>query len=126
MGLITLILNAIGVVADVSDATQAVHWLISKDKNCTADQLFKRSFRHAVKQSAERLGHFSHPPDPATIGTDDKNLDQAVAKLEGDVVAESLPKDVAKLADFLAPEFRYCIIIPNHQLLDHDFDQQTQ
>src|SRR5947207_14812375 len=101
MGLITLILNAIGVVADVSDATQAVHWLISRDKNCTADQLFKRSFRHAVKQSAERLGHFSRPPDPATIGTDDINLDQAVAKLEGKVVAKCLPEEVEERADIV-------------------------
>lgn len=124
LGLISIALKMMGVAADTFDVIEGIEWLIQREKNCNAQDLFRRSFGHAVKQCACKLGHFAENHDAALIAVDQLNLDRAMAGI-GTTDATALSREPREIACELAPLFRACIIIPNHRLADNEFDRET-
>ena len=94
--------------------------------NSTAEDLFKKCFVEAVKQSAPKLAHFTNTRDPETVSVDSNTLDDVINSLEDiDITTLMLLGENEKLIKITAL-FQKCIILPGHQLTIKALEQEIQ
>lgn len=89
----------------------------------TAEDLFKESFAKVVKRHAS---DFADQTDPKTVKVDSNLFDKVITSLkDADEVQFTQLNESEKIAK-IATLFRNCIIVPNHQLPDMDFEYRIR
>ena len=126
MTILELVLAASGVYNTVGTAASiisGIDFALRRSSKSTAEDLFKKSFVNAIKQSASS---FSDLTDPKTVGVDHNTLDEVIVSLqEIDIATLTSLERNEKLAK-ITHLFQKCIILPGHQLTTKDLEQRLQ
>ena len=91
--------------------------------NSTAEDLFKQCFVDAVKQSAQ---NFAGLTDPEKVEVDHSTLDKVIASLKDVDIATLTSLEGGEIRAKITTLFRYCIILPGHQLTAKDLEQRLR
>ena len=123
MAILGLALKVYKVVGTGFSIAGGINPAIKKCYKTTAGELFKESFEKVIKQYASE---FADQTDPKTVEVDSDLLDKVVTSLK-DVDEDQFTKlnqseKIAKITTL----FRPCIIVPNHQLPNMDFEHRIR
>lgn len=120
LGLVFTVYNIVGTGFSIAGGIGPA---IKKYYKTTAEELFKQSFERVVKQNASE---FADQTDPKTVEVDLDTFDNVIASLKDvDEVQFTQLKESEKIAK-ITTLFRNCIIVPNHQLPDMDFERRIR
>ena len=123
MTILGLVLKAYNIVETVSSIIGGINHAIKHLCNTTAEELFKKSFVKVVKQYAS---DFADLTDPKTVEVDPHTFDNIIASLtNADEVQFTQLNESEKIAK-ITTLFRHCIIVPNHQLPNMDFEYRIR
>ena len=89
----------------------------------TAEDLFKKSFVDVVKRNASK---FADQTDPKTVDVDENLLNEVITSLKKDDLATFTELNESEKIRKITTLFRNCIIVPNHQLPDMDFEHRIR
>ncbi|RKU09109.1 hypothetical protein C6502_13840 [Candidatus Poribacteria bacterium] len=126
MTILELVFAAYKVAGGIASIIGGIDFALRRFSKSTAEDLFKKSFIDAVKQSAPKLAHFTENQDPKTVSVDTNTLDDVITSLKDINIATltSLEED-EKLIKITAL-FHKCIILPGHQLTTEDLEREIQ
>ena len=96
---------------------------IKKYYKTTAEALFKKSFDKVVKQCAS---DFADQTDPKTVEVDFNLLDKVITSLKDDDIVQLTRLNESEKIAKITTLFRHCIIVPNHQLPNMDFERRIR
>ena len=120
LGLALLTYNIVGTGFSI---VNGINHAIRHFCQTTAEDLFKKSFEKVVKKHAS---DFADLTDPKTVDVDENLLDNVITSLkdEDEVQFTQLfeSEKIAKITTL----FRDCIIVPNRQLPNMDFEQRIR
>ena len=123
MTILGLVFAAYNVVGTGFSIIGGINHAIKHLRNTTAEDLFKKSFVRVVKQNASE---FADQTDPKTVEVDSKLLGKVISSLkDDDIVQLTQLKQSEKIAK-ITTLFRHCIIVPNHQLPNIDFERRIR
>ena len=123
MEILGLVFNAYNIIGTGSSIISGINLAIKKYCKTTAEKLFKESFDKVIRQHAS---DFADLTDPKTVEVDFNLLDNVIASLkDDDIVQLTQLKQSEKIAK-ITTLFRHCIIVPNHQLPNMDFEQRIR
>ena len=123
MIILGLVFTAYNIVGTGFSITSGINPAIKKYYKTTAEELFKQSFERVVKQNAS---NFADLTDPKTVEVDPDLLDKVITSLkEDDIVQLTQLNESEKIAK-ITTLFRNCIIVPNHQLPNIDFERRIR
>ncbi len=123
MTILDLVFNAYSLVGTGFSIAGGINPAIKKYYKTTAEELFKKSFVKVVKQNASS---FADQTDPKTVDVDENLLDSVIASLKDvDEVQFTQLNESEKIAK-ITTLFRNCIIVPNHQLPNMDFEHRIR
>ena len=120
LGLAFTAYNIIGTGFSIAGGiNQAIH----HSCQTTAEKLFKKSFVKVVKQYAS---NFADQTDPKKVAVDETLLDDVIASLKDvDEIQFTDLYESEKIAK-ITTLFQNCIIVPNHQLPNMDFERRIR
>ena len=123
MTILDLVLEAYDIVGTGSSIAGGINLAIQHLCKTTAEDLFKKSFVRVVKQNASE---FADQTDPKTVEVDSNLLDKIITSLkEDDIVQFTQLNESEKIAK-ITTLFQNCIIVPNHQLPNMDFERRIR
>ena len=123
MTILGLALKAYNIVGTGSSIIGSINLAIKHFCKTTAEELFKKSFDKVVKQCAS---DFADQTDPKTVKVDHYTFDNVMASLkDADEVQFTQLNESEKIAK-ITTLFRNCIIVPNHQLPNMDFEHRIR
>ena len=123
MTILGLVFAAYNVVGTGFSIIGGINHAIKHLCNTTAEELFKESFDKVVKQCAS---DFADLTDPKTVKVDHHTFDNVIASLkDADEVQFTQLNESEKIAK-ITTLFRHCIIVPNHQLPNMDFERRIR
>ena len=123
MTILDLVFTAYNIVGTGFSIAGGINLAIKKYCKTTAEDLFKKSFDKVVKQCAS---DFADLTDPKTVKVDDHTFDNVIASLkDADEVQFTQLNESEKIAK-ITTLFRNCIIVPNHQLPNMDFEYRIR
>ena len=123
MEILSLLFTTYGFVGTGFSIAGVINPAIKKYYKTTAEELFKQSFERVVKQNASE---FADQTDPKTVEVDPDTFDNVIASLKDvDEVQFTKLNQSEKIAK-ITTLFRPCIIVPNHQLPDMDFERRIR
>ena len=123
MTILDLVFTAYNIVRTGFSIASVINPAIKKYYKATAEELFKQSFERVVKQNASE---FADQTDPKTVEVDPDTFDNVVASLKNvDKVQFTQLNESEKVAK-ITKLFRPCIIVPNHQLPNMDFERRIR
>ena len=123
MTILGLVLKAYNIVGTGFSIIGGINHAIKHLCNTTAEKLFKESFDKVVKQYAS---DFADLTDPKTVEVDHHTFDNVIASLkDADEVQFTQLNESEKIAK-ITTLFRNCIIVPNHQLPNIDFERRIR
>ena len=123
MAILGLVFTVYSVVGTGFSIAGGINLAIKKYCKTTAEDLFKKSFVKVVKQNASE---FADLTDPKTVHVDPNTFDNIIASLkDANEVQFTQLNESEKIAK-ITTLFRNCIIVPNHQLTDRDFDHRIR
>ena len=123
MVILDLVFKAYNIVGTGFSIAGGIDLAIKKYYKTTADGLFKKSFVKVVKQCAS---DFADLTDPKTVKMDEHTFDNVIASLkDDDIVQLTQLKQSEKIAK-ITTLFQNCIIVPNHQLPNMDFERRIR
>ena len=123
MVILDLVFTAYNIVGTGFSIAGGINPAIKKYYKTTAEKLFKKSFDKVVKQYAS---DFADLTDPKTVAVDQNTLDNVIASLkDDDIVQLTQLKQSEKIAK-ITTLFQNCIIVPNHQLPNMDFERRIR
>ena len=123
MEILGLVFTAYNIVGTGFSIAGGINHAIKHFCQTTAAELFKKSFDKVVKQYAS---DFADLTDPKTVKVDDHTLDNVIASLkDDDIVQLTQLKQSEKIAK-ITTLFQNCIIVPNHQLPNMDFERRIR
>ena len=123
MVILDLVFTAYNIVGTGFSIAGGINPAIKKYYKTTAEELFKKSFDKVVKQYAS---DFADLTDPKTVAVDQNTLDNVIVSLkDDDIVQLTQLKQSEKIAK-ITTLFRHCIIVPNHQLPNMDFERRIR
>ena len=123
MTILGLVLKAYNIVGTGFSIIGGINHAIKHLCNTTAEELFKESFDKVVKQYAS---DFADLTDPKTVEVDHHTFDNVIASLkDADEVQFTQLNESEKIAK-ITTLFRHCIIVPNHQLPNMDFERRIR
>ena len=126
MTILELAFAAYNVTGVTTSIISGIDVALKRFMNSTAEDLFKKCFVEAVKQSAPKLAHFTNTRDPETVSVDSNTLDDVINSLEDiDITTLMLLGENEKLIKITAL-FQKCIILPGHQLTIKALEQEIQ
>ena len=122
MTILELALAAYNIGGTTASIIGAIDDALRRAKNITAEDLFKKSLADTVKQSAQRLAHFTASGNPETVEVDGEMLDNKIASLKDtDLITLTSLEENERLTN-ITTLFSECIILPGHQLTAEDFE----
>ena len=123
MTILDLVFKAYNIVGTGFSIAGGINHAIKHFCQTTAEDLFKKSFVKVVKQNAS---NFADQADPKTIEVDSNLLDKVINSLkEDDIVQLTKLNESEKIAK-ITTLFQNCIIVPNHQLPNMDFERRIR
>ena len=123
MTILGLVFNAYNIVGTGFSIISGINLAIKKYCKTTAEDLFKKSFVKVVKRYAS---DFADQTDPKTVRVDTHTFDNVMASLkDADEVEFTQLNESEKIAK-ITTLFRNCIIVPNHQLPNMDFERRIR
>ena len=123
MTILDLVLKAYNIVGTGFSIAGGIDPAIKKYYKTTAEDLFKKSFDKVVKQCAS---DFADQTDPKTVKVDHHTFDNVITSLkDADEVQFTQLNESEKIAK-ITILFRNCIIVPNHQLPNMDFERRIR
>ena len=123
MTILGLVFAAYNVVGTGFSIAGGINLAIKKYCKTTAEDLFKKSFDKVVKRYAS---DFADLTDPKTVKVDHHTFDNVMASLkDADEVQFTQLNESEKIAK-ITTLFRHCIIVPNHQLPNMDFERRIR
>src|SRR5579862_8612899 len=123
MGILLIVLKCVGFTNDALALAQGIDWLVTQDKHCSSEELFKTCFGHALKQQLTKLATLSESREASSISLDHHALQAAVIRV-GQMDATKLSNSSHAIAREIAHNFRDCIIIPGHRCSDDAIDAE--
>ena len=82
MTILELAFAAYNIVSTTASIVGAVDMALKRFSKSTAENLFKKSFIAAVKQSAPNLAHLTETQDPKTVDVNEDALDGVITSLK--------------------------------------------
>ena len=123
MTILGLVFKAYNIVGTGFSIIGGINHAIKHFCQTTAEELFKKSFVKVVKRYAS---DFADLTDPKTVEVDDHTVDNVMASLkDADEVQFAQLNESEKIAK-ITTLFRNCIIVPNHQLPNMDFEHRIR
>ena len=123
MTILDLVFTAYNIVGTGFSIAGGIDPAIKKYYKTTAEELFRKSFVKVVKQCAS---DFADQTDPKTVDVDPYTFDNVMASLkDADEVQFTQLNESEKIAK-ITTLFRNCIIVPNHQLPNMDFEYRIR
>ena len=123
MTILGLVFKAYNIVGTGFSIAGGIAPAIKKYYKTTAEELFKKSFDKVVKQYAS---DFADLTDPKTVKVDPHTFDNVIASLkDADEVQFTQLNESEKIAK-ITTLFQNCIIVPNHQLPNMDFERRIR
>ena len=123
MTILDLVLNAYNIVGTGSSMIGGINYAIKHFCQTTAEEFFKKSFDKVVKQYAS---DFADLTDPKTVKVDHHTFDNVTVSLkDADEAQFTQLRESEKIAK-ITTLFRHCIIVPNHQLPNMDFERRIR
>ena len=123
MTILGLAFKAYNIVGTGSSIIGGINLAIKHFCKTTAEDLFKKSFDKVTKQ---HVSEFADLTDPTTVKVDSNLLDKVMTSLKDDEIVQLTQlngsEKIAKITTF----FRNCIIVPNHQLPNMDFERRIR
>ena len=123
MTILNLAFTAYNVVGTGFSIIGGINHAIKHFCQTTAEEFFKKSFVKVVKQYAS---DFADLTDPKTVRVDSDTFDSVIASLkDADEVQFTQLNGSEKIAK-ITTLFQNCIIVPNHQLPNMDFERRIR
>lgn len=123
MTILGLVLMAYNIVGTGFSIAGGINHAIRHFCKTTAEDLFKKSFEKVVKQNASE---FADQTDPKNVDVDEHLLDNVIVSLKHvDEVQFTELNESEKIA-IITTHFKNCIIVPNHQLPNMDFERRIR
>ena len=123
MIILGLVFSVYGIVGTGFSIAAGINPAIKKYYNTTAEELFKKSFEKVIKQYAS---NFADQTDPKTVEVDSNLLDKVVTSLKDDDIDQFTQLNESEKIAKITTLFRNCIIVPNHQLPNMDFEHRIR
>ncbi len=123
MTILDLVFTAYNIIGTGFSIAGGINHAIQHLCETTAEDLFKKSFDKVVKQYAS---DFADQTDPKTVEVDSNLLDKVITSLKDvDEVQFAQLYESEKIAK-ITTLFQNCIIVPNHQLPNMDFERRIR
>lgn len=126
MTILELVFAAYNIAGGTASIISGIDLALRRSSKSTAEDLFKKSFIDAVRQSAPNLAHLTETSDPETVDVDKNTLDDVITLLKdidiGTLMSLEEDEKLIKITAF----FRECIILPGHQLTTEDLERKIQ
>ena len=123
MTILDLVFTAYNIVGTGFSIAGGIDPAIKKYYKTTAEELFKKSFDKVVKQYAS---DFADQTDPKTVEVDSNLLDKVITSLKDDDIVQLTQLNESEKIAKITTLFRNCIIVPNHQLPNMDFEHRIR
>ena len=123
MTILGLVLKAYNIVGTGFSIIGGINHAIQHFCKTTAEDLFKKSFVKVVKQYAS---DFADQTDPKAVEVDSNLLDRVITSLKDDDIVQLTRLNESEKIAKIATLFRNCIIVPNHQLPNMDFEYRIR
>ena len=123
MTILDLVFKAYNIVGTGFSIAGGIAPAIKKYYKTTAEELFKKSFVKVVKQYAS---DFADQTDPKTVEVDSNLLDKVITSLKDDDIVQLTQLNESEKIAKITTLFRNCIIVPNHQLPNMDFERRIR
>ena len=123
MTILDLAFTAYNIVGTGFSIAGGIAPAIKKYYKTTAEDLFKKSFDKVVKQCAS---DFADLTDPKTVEVDPDTFDNVIASLKDDDIVQLTQLKQSEKIVKITTLFRPCIIVPDHQLTDTDFERRIR
>ena len=123
MAILDLVFTAYNIVGTGFSIAGGINPAIKKYYKTTAEELFKESFVKVVKQCAS---NFADQTDPKTVEVDSNLLDEVITSLKDDDIVQLTRLNESEKIAKITTLFQNCIIVPNHQLPNMDFERRIR
>ncbi len=123
MTILDLVFKAYNIVGTGFSIAGGINHAIKHFCQTTAEDLFKKSFVKVVKQNAS---NFADQADPKTIEVDSNLLDKVINSLKDDDIVQLTKLNESEKIAKITTLFQNCIIVPNHQLPNMDFERRIR
>ena len=123
MTILGLVFKAYNIVGTGFSIIGGINHAIQHLCKTTAEDLFKKSFDKVVKQYAS---DFADQTDPKTVEVDSNLLDKVVTSLKDDDIVQLTQLNESEKIAKITTLFQNCIIVPDHQLPNMDFERRTR
>ena len=126
MTILELALAAYNIVGTTASIIGGINIALNRFSKSTAENLFKKSFANAVKQSASSLADLTKNSDPEAIKVNDHMFNRAITSLkDSDISTLTALTENEKLIE-ITKHFQDCVILPGHQLTQKDLVQRIR
>ena len=123
MTILDLVFTAHNIVGTGFSIAGGINQAIKKYYKTTAEELFKKSFVKVVKRYAS---DFADLTDPKTVDVDENLLDSVITSLKDDDIVQLTQLNGSEKIAKITTLFQNCIIVPNHQLPNMDFERRIR
>ena len=123
MAILDLVFTAYNIVGTGFSIIGGINHAIKHLCETTAEALFKKSFDKVVKQCAS---DFADQTDPKTVEVDSNLLDKVITSLKDDDIIQLTQLNESEKIAKITTLFQNCIIVPNHQLPNMDFERRIR
>ena len=123
MTILELVFTAYSLVGTGFSIAGGINHAIKHFCQTTAEDLFKKSFVNVVKRNAS---NFADQADPKTIEVDSNLLDKVINSLKDDDIVQLTQLNESEKIAKITTLFQNCIIVPNHQLPNMDFERRIR
>ena len=123
MTILDLVFTAYNIIGTGFSIAGGINHAIKRFCQTTAEELFKESFVKVVKQYAS---DFADQTDPKTVEVDANLLDKVITSLKDDDMVQFTQLNESEKIAKITTLFRNCIIVPNHQLPNMDFERRIR
>ena len=123
MTILDLVFKAYNIVGTGFSIAGGINHAIKHFCQTTAEDLFKKSFVNVVKRNAS---NFADQADPKTIEVDSNLLDKVINSLKDDDIVQLTQLNESEKIAKITTLFQNCIIVPNHQLPNMDFERRIR
>lgn len=121
MEILATILSFYGAANDTLSLAQFLKSRLKKSGQ-SAEELFADCFIRAVSRHSHKLSKLSESKDPKSVSVERAALLRAIDGIGPELEAKNLDIDRSGLIHAMCPAFRTVVIIPGHQLTDHELD----
>ena len=126
MTILELAFAAYNVAGASASIISGIDMVLKRFMNVTAEDLFKKCFVDAVKQSAPELAHLTETRNAEKVRVDPNTLDDVITSLKNSDISMLTSLEENDRLIKITKLFQECIILPGHQLTTEDLGRKIQ